>query len=300
MAASLHFGASLYVPGTHKDVRAIAAGDKLADVRNVIFCLEDAVAEHELAFAHENVAMALCAMNRRDGRQRFIRPRNPESMRKLLGLPGIEAIDGFVLPKFGICNASSFLEPLTGRTFVAMPTLETAEVFDDAAMRLLRDRLDGFKSTVIIEALRIGGNDLLGLIGMRRPRNLTIYDTPIGDIISSLVRIFKPAGYQLTAPVFEYFEDEHILAQELRRDLAHGLSGKTAIHPNQVDIIERFFKVSDEDIELARRLLSDDASGVFSMGGAMCEPATHRAWAQDTLSRARASRSQPAVEIEAS
>jgi citrate lyase beta subunit len=40
--------------------------------------------------------------------------------------------------------------------------------------------------------LRIGGNDLMKLIGIRRPRDRTIYQTPIGYVIANLVTIFKP------------------------------------------------------------------------------------------------------------
>ena len=152
-------------------------------------------------------------------------------------------------------------------------------------MRALCQRLRSAHAASIA-ALRIGGTDLLSLIGMRRPRGMTIYDTPIGDVISSLVRIFKPSGFQLTAPVFEYFEDTHTLAQELRRDLAHGLCGKTAIHPSQLDIIERFYRVSEEDISTARRMLDENNVGVFKHDGAMCEPATHRSWAIEVLARA--------------
>jgi len=288
MAIKTHYGAAMYVPATHRDLRAISMGEKLTEVRNLIFCMEDAVADHHLPHAYENLAAALLRLQRQAGVSRFIRPRDPESLAKILSMPGIERIDGFVLPKFTGANAEFFLDSLAGTDFVIMPTLETLEVFEEHSMRsLCRDlSIVASKGSPAIAAMRIGGNDLLSLIGMRRPRGITIYDTPIGDVISSLVRVFKPQGFQLTAPVFEHFEDEHTLAQELRRDLAHGLCGKTAIHPCQVDIIERFYRVSDEDIALARQMLDEANPAVFKKHGTMCEPATHRHWAMEVLARA--------------
>ena len=52
-------GASLYVPATHPDLAAIAAGNKLADVRSIIFCTEDAVNETDLGAALVNLAKSL-------------------------------------------------------------------------------------------------------------------------------------------------------------------------------------------------------------------------------------------------
>ncbi len=286
MATELHHGAALYVPGSHKDLTRIAAWEKLGAVRNVIICLEDAVAEHELANAYRNLAAALeCMDHKRSGFARYVRPRDPRSLEQILKMRGIEAIDGFVLPKFDQANMASFLGLLSGGAHQAMPTLETADAFDDTRMRELAENLLSRWHQVALPVLRIGGNDLLALLRMRRPRGMTLYETPIGSVISSLVRIFKPLGFQLTSPVFEHYDDLHTLSRELKLDLAHGLCGKTAIHPNQVEIIESCFTASDEDISVATRVLDDSGGGVFRMHGSMCEPATHRQWAEDVLAR---------------
>ena len=54
-----------------------------------------------------------------------------------------------------------------------------------------------------ILVLRIGGNDLLNLLGLRRQRGHTLYETPLGAVIARLVTTFKPHGFRLSAPVFE-------------------------------------------------------------------------------------------------
>jgi len=135
--------------------------------------------------------------------------------------------------------------------------------------------------------LRIGGNDLLALLGMRRPRHVTLYRTPIGAVISRLVTTFRPYGFLLTAPVFEYLDNPALLAEEMREDLAHGLAGKTAIHPSQVALIEQHYRVRDADIEVALKIMSETCPAVFRMQDSMCEVATHKAWAHGVVEQAR-------------
>jgi citrate lyase beta subunit len=166
-----------------------------------------------------------------------------------------------------------------------MPTLETAAVFDASAMRELAVMLaeDSVKERIVI--LRIGGNDLLNLLGLRRPRGMTIYETPLAGVISQLVTTFYPQGFLLSAPVYEYLSDAVTLAREIRQDLAHGLIGKTAIHPSQIGLIEPHYAVVEDDYAMACRILEEAAPAVFRMHDAMCEVATHRRWAQQIICR---------------
>ncbi|WP_432490533.1 HpcH/HpaI aldolase/citrate lyase family protein, partial [Flavonifractor plautii] len=79
-----------------------------------------------------------------------------------------------------------------------------------------------------ILCLRIGGNDLLNVVGVRRDPRRTIYDTPVGEVIKRLVGEFKPYGFGLSAPVCESMAYEDVLREECRLDLLQGLFGKTA------------------------------------------------------------------------
>ena len=49
MAKSM--GASLYVPANHKSLMAVADGERLTNVRSLIFCTEDAVSDKDLSWA---------------------------------------------------------------------------------------------------------------------------------------------------------------------------------------------------------------------------------------------------------
>ena len=274
-----NLGASLYVPATHPQLTAIAAGEKLGQVRSVIFCTEDAVHARDLDAALDNLAWALRSLRPGGQRQRFVRVRSPEILQHVLALPGIEHIDGFVLPKATAANMPQYMQLLGATQHCLMPTLESREIFDDHELLRLRLVLQQPAWHARILVLRIGGNDLLSLLGLRRQRGHTLYETPIGAVIARLVTTFKPFGFRLSAPVFEYLDDDATLEREVRQDLLYGLTGKTAIHPDQVPRIERHYSARHSDLAAARRILDPEAAAVFQFDNAMCEPTTHRNWA---------------------
>jgi citrate lyase beta subunit len=255
-------------------------------VRSIIFCTEDAVAEKDLSYALFQLSVALQNMPVSTRSERFVRVRNVEVLGRILAMPGADKLTGFVIPKASRHNMPSYLRHVRDTRHVLMPTLETAEVFDDAEMRQFRLFLESPGVRPRILALRIGGNDLFGLLGLRRPRNMTIYRTPLGPVISRLVTIFRPYGFCLTAPVFEHLDLPELLAQEVAEDLAHGMVGKTAIHPDQIDQIERHFMVMPSDLASAEAILAADSPAVFKLDNSMCEVTTHRAWAQRMIAQA--------------
>lgn len=280
-------GATLYVPATHRSLFDIAVGNKYPFLRSVVFCTEDAIREAEVSIAVDRLAELLRRLES-GALRRFIRVRNPTVLSELIRLPNIEAIDGLVLPKADAESIDCYLEKVPARfPGKFMLTIETAAAFEYEQMVRLRRRLlrPDVRDRVI--SLRIGGNDLLQVLGLRRPRRGTIYSTPIGAVINQLVMVFRPYGFNLTGPVFEYLDDVRCLRKETRLDLARGLFGKTAIHPKQVPIIEAQYRVSTRDVKAAERILATDADAVFPFDGAMCEPATHRKWAEGILMRAQ-------------
>ncbi len=285
MSEAFKLGASLYVPAIRRDLVEIANGVKYPRLRSVIFCTEDALAQRELPLALGNLSRSLPRFSDTPI-LRFIRARNPVVLGHLLEFPGIERLDGFVVPKLTQYNMDSYFEPLCGTGFKVMATLETREALDQAEMAALRDKLLAPEHRDRVLALRIGGNDLLRILGIRRPRDRTLYATPIGCAIANLVLWFKPYGFNLTAPVFEYLDQEALLRDEIQQDLAYGLFGKTAIHPEQIPIIESFYGVKPDELDMAEALLDPESKPVFRSHNAMCEVATHLQWARDMLTRA--------------
>jgi citrate lyase beta subunit len=278
-------GGPLYMPAHRHDILDCANGEKYPLLRSMIFCTEDAVLHSEVDSSLRHLGLCLQGFRAVPDRFRFIRVRNPEILARLLALPDIEKIDGFVLPKFDTSVFNAYFDQLKGTSFKIMPTLETRDVFDMGAMCELRQALLQDDIVAQILMLRIGGNDLMNLLGIRRPRQLTLYDTPLGSVIAKLVTVFKPYNFNLSAPVFEYLNDIETLQKEIQRDLAFGLCGKTAIHPSQIANIEAAYSVELEDYEMAVKLLDNTAPAVFKMHDAMCEVTTHRQWASDILNR---------------
>ena len=283
----LKLGATLYVPATRSDVTAIACNHKLANLRSVIFCTEDSILETDVPAALENIQRALRVMGPSPQKLRFVRVRNLEVFKQCLQLADVEKLDGFVLPKTTLASFKDYIAALPADSqFKLMPTLETREALDPLEMAQLRDFIIEGGHAPRILSLRIGGNDLLNLFGLRRPSGETMYETPLRFIISQLVSCFRPYGFNLTSPVCELIHARDILNSEVRLDLYHGLFGKTAIHPDQIALIEQHYRVDADQVEAARKILKDASPAVFQHDGAMCEPATHRNWAEQLLARA--------------
>ncbi len=275
------------MPAVRRDLVAHANGEKLPFLRSMIFCTEDSVRLDQLQEALQNLRESL-RLFRPTEALRFIRVRNPQVMAEVLRMPGIENVNGFVLPKATRKNINRYLELLSKDDgFLLMPTLEDADVFIPSEMVKFRDQL--LKSSVRgrILSLRIGGSDLLHQLGVRRSPRRSVYDTALGTAIAMLSGIFIPHGFNLSAPVFEGLAFPRVLAQEVERDLLHGLFGKTAVHPDQIPQIEKSYMVAAKDVEMATLMLEHSAPAVFRMHDTMCEAATHRNWARSILDRAR-------------
>ncbi|MCK2055276.1 HpcH/HpaI aldolase/citrate lyase family protein [Methylobacterium sp. 37f] len=284
-------GATLYMPITHPSAVDVVFGRKLQGLRSVVLCLEDALADVDVPEGLARLSKLLVDLraSKRDYIATplvFVRPRNLEMAASLTGMPAIDAVDGLVCPKVRPGQVRAWAETVSGTKLRLMPTLETREILDPLAVRDLRDELTAEANSRIL-ALRVGGNDLLACLGLRRSRGRTVYDGPLRDVLANLVNLMVPAGFRLTAPVNEIIDDDEALKREVAEDVAWGFVGKTAIHPSQMPIIHAAFAVRDQDLDAAQLILAPCAPAVFRHDGAMCEPATHRAWATSIIERSR-------------
>ncbi len=287
MIDPIALGATLYVPATRTDLDAAILNPHRYDLRSVVLCLEDSIHPRDVPQALMNLAAFLVELQATPANAArpmiFVRPRSAPMLGHILGLPAIECIDGFVIPKATADSLPEYMAVLSHDHHMLMPTLETREVFDPAEMRRLRDQLLAFQDRIL--AIRIGGNDLLQTMGARRSAARTSYDGPLGPVIVSLATTYSPWGFHLTAPVFEHFGNLELLREEVERDLEHGLIGKTAIHPAQIAVIQDSYGVEPQEAAEARAILAQESDAVFASRQAMCEPATHRNWAQTIVRR---------------
>ncbi|MBX8556055.1 HpcH/HpaI aldolase/citrate lyase family protein [Pseudomonas cichorii] len=284
-------GATLYMPATRDDILDVVFGEKIPELRSLVVCLEDAVALIDVDTALVNLRNVLTRIQDRGGRPAngpllFVRPRDAAMAKILNDWPLMAHVDGFVVPKLSLQSLTSWEDAVTNPELALMPTLETPEVFNPTAMVELGQALKVNLGERII-ALRIGGNDLMGCLGLRRNPAMTLYGTPMGYVIPMLSGVMGSQGFALTAPVFEQLATPDIMEQELALDISNGMVGKTAIHPSQVNIIQNAFRVSLEDLNCARMILNSVAPAVFKYNDAMCEPATHYKWATHIMERAK-------------
>ncbi|MBB3103564.1 HpcH/HpaI aldolase/citrate lyase family protein [Azomonas macrocytogenes] len=284
-------GATLYMPATREDLLDVVFRNKLPELRSLVVCLEDAVADIDVATALSNLDNLLAAIHQRGGRPAdgpllFVRPRDSEMAAVLNEWTLIAHVNGFVVPKLSMRNLDAWEQAMTNPDLLLMPTLETHEVYNPGAMVELGQALKANLNHRII-ALRIGGNDLMGCLGLRRNPATTLYSTPMSYVIPMLAGVMGSQGFALTAPVFEQLATPHLLKQELELDIAHGLVGKTAIHPSQINIIQDALRVSLEDLNCAKLIVNDMTPAVFKHNNAMCESATHYKWATNILERAK-------------
>nr|WP_226435167.1 HpcH/HpaI aldolase/citrate lyase family protein [Rhodococcus yananensis] len=331
---ALALGATLYVPATRHDLAATILRRADAGVTSMVVDLEDAVADDEVEAGIRNAVAALDDLAARGPAPMllFVRVRTADGIDRIARLlgPGAAVLAGFVLPKFSADTGRRFLESvggaseLLGRHLYAMPVLESTGIVH----RETRDRELDAVATLLAEhrakilAVRIGATDMCGAFGIRRDRDLTIYDVRVvADVIADIVnRLGRTdgTGFVITGPVWEYFADhermfrptlrttpfvEHDavmfrqqlvsrdldgLLREIALDHANGIQGKTVIHPSHVAAVHALSAVTHEEYEDAIDVLGADTGGVRASGyrNKMNERRPHRSWAQQTLLRA--------------
>jgi citrate lyase beta subunit len=289
-------GATLYMPAINMKARDILAGLPGAQsfgAGSIVICLEDALGETDVGRGLDVLAQALPERAARaadnglsdDAPLVFIRPRGMEMAKKISAMPGFASVDGMILPKVTNANGRAWMKLARDNGIDVMPTLETAEFFDPESVTGIRDIFIAEGAGSVL-AVRIGGNDLLNCLGVRRTRGLTSHEGPLAWPLGMISTRMMAAGFAVSAPVFDIIDDLETLEREVIRDVALGFVGKTAIHPAQIPIINAALKVMPDDMKAAAAILEDNAAAVFQIGGMMCEPATHRVWAQRVLRRA--------------
>lgn len=331
-------GATLYAPGTRRDLAADVRRQAAHGVASMVLCLEDAVSDDEVDGAEHNVIAALMALSTVPAGELpmvFVRVRNEAQLRRIVrtlaprtGQHRAAALAGFVLPKFSEETGAAQLEAVEaaserlGRRLWAMPVLETPDIIYREtrvdALLAVRRLLDKHVDNVL--AVRIGATDLCGLFGLRRDRDLTIYDlSVVRECIADIVNVCgRDGSHVVTGPVWEYFSsperlwvsplrvtpfeqaheaplrhelvslDLDRLMREVVLDKANGLLGKTVIHPSHVAAVHALLVVTHEEYVDARTVLDGDTGGVrrSDYGNKMNELRPHRAWAEAVVRRA--------------
>ncbi len=301
-------GALLYCPANAHDsiVNAIVS-EKFPRPFSLAFCLEDTVREDAVEEAEQQLYKNLSALASAHQHKDFyfpllfIRVRSPQHLEKLLKLyaPFSDILTGFILPKFFVENCESYVSIMDHTkespdcNYYFMPTLESAAMIDlntrYTNLAFVKNALADVSDRIL--NIRVGGNDLSHAFGLRRRAEHTIYDMkPVADLLIDIATTFA-TDYVVSGSVWEYYSGPNWdtgLQQELDLDLLNGFIGKTAIHPNQIPIINEALKVTKSDYEDAVSILNwnnEDVHLVSSNPAAtrMNEYKVHHRWAEKIL-----------------
>lgn len=237
---SVALGATLYMPTDRPSLPADITKQAAAGVMSVVACLEDAIADEQVADAEANLVDALTVLHEEAVSHRaavelpllFVRVRNAAQIPALvqrLG-PAVGVLDGFVLPKFTAAGGTEYLHALdeadrrAGTALLAMPVIESGAVVyaETRVDELTRLRALLHRDRRRILAVRLGATDLCALYALRRSPDLSIYDVlVVSDLIADVVNVLGRAdgtGFTVTGPVWEYYGgSERIFKPQLRR-----------------------------------------------------------------------------------
>lgn len=275
-----HLGGTLFVPATHKHLESIALNEKFSQLQSMVIDTEDGMVSDEIESALLRVEKLL-QEELPSKPLRFIRPTNIEVLKRVLALQDIEKIDGFILPKFDL-NVDDYLQIMESNSFSFMPSIEGKALFDREELKRIRSKLLEYQERII--CIRFGAEDMLKQLQLQRTKELSLYDMLLpSSVISQLLMIFKPYGFELSAPVYKFYEDEVGFKKELLYELQNGFVSKTIIHPNQIRWLQEVYRVDKKELEKAEKILQTQSVGSFE--GEMLEKRTQQEYAKKILLR---------------
>ena len=269
----------LFVPAD-SDKKVAKALDSDADA--IIFDLEDSVAGEQKAAARE----ILKGLPKRSGGPEWwvrVNPLGTEYHKDDLEVIGVADIRGIVLPK---AESGADVVQLSHRTgnipIHAIVTETAASLFGLLSYRDPKSML---------AAMSWGAEDLSAALGASSK-----YDADGGlSFTYKLARSLclagaVAAGTQPVDGVFADFRDDEGLRAESEAARREGFTGKLALHPAQVPIINAAFTPSEDEVRHAAEIVAafeaQPNAGVLSVGGKMVDR-PHLVQARRVLERAR-------------
>lgn len=286
----------LFVPADSESKLA-KTEQSAADV--LILDLEDAVAPARKALARDLAAKHLRATANQRPWQGYVRI-NPLS--SAAALPDLAAIvgpglDGIVLPKADsaedLLRLGNYLEALEARAGLAIGATKVIVVATETARAML-NLASYCRHLPRLAGLTWGAEDLSAAVGAVTNREI---DGALSHayLMARSACLVAAAAAEVPAidTLFTDYRDAAGLERDCRESRRRGFCGRIAIHPDQVDTINRCFSPSAEDIAQAQAVVeaftAKPDAGTVGIGGKMYDR-PHLVQAQRTLASVR---SQP-------
>ncbi len=300
-------GALLYCPANNENISDSIILEKFGSRFSLALCLEDTINDNYVKEAENILLKSLNNIYKAHKTKDFyipkifIRVRNPEQIPRLTERMAdtVKILTGYIAPKFSLENADSYISAVESVTKKYKHKIYLMPIFENPDIINLQNRykiLYGLKSKLdciekLVLNIRVGGNDLSHMFGLRRRINESIHNMkPVSNILTDILTVFG-TDYIVSGPVWEYYSGngwEAGLKEEINQDLLCGFIGKTVIHPKQIPVVNNALSVSVSDFNDAKSILNwDKASNSFVSGNIakerMNEYKTHSNWALKTI-----------------
>lgn len=256
----------LFIPAVK--VEAYSKRLDTLDIDGVIFDLEDSVEESHKAIARSLLEEFL--QHKRPKPNIYIRPNGVSTPQFEGDLEMISRVcpDAIMIPKLesadNIRSVLKFVEDYEQgrqRPLGLFPIIETLEAYRDR-----EEIVRAVKNKAFL--LTVGYEDFSGRLGIDRP-DLTVPNA-ITNMTLEVVVTCKIHGVQVIDSVCRKFKQKHLsdFEREVEFGRQSGMCGKLAIHPNQIDIINRVYGTRHALEMRERRLLRrfsvlDDGTAVI-------------------------------------
>jgi len=280
----------LFVPGDSERKLAKGVGSG-ADA--LILDLEDSVAPARKTAARGTVAEQLRS-RAAGGPERWVRvnPLDEGGVADLAAVVG-PGLDGVVLPKIDgagdVVRLGHYLDALECRAGMASGSVRILPIATETPRAPFG--LAGFAERVLprLYGLTWGPEDLGTALGASTNRDETGEFAFTYRMVRSLcLMAARAAGVEPVDTIHADFRDPEGLARTSAAAAREGFTGRLAIHPDQVPIINRAFSPSAAEVEQARRVLAafaaDPEAGVVGLDGKMLD-IPHRKQAERVLAR---------------
>ncbi len=260
----------LFVPGDseRKFAKAVNSG---ADI--LILDLEDAVAPSKKSEARSHVAELLRQKHQRDWRF-FVRINPLDTRLALIDLAAVvqPGLDGVLVPKANgggdIAKIGHYLDALESAASIPLGAVKLMVVATEtpAAMFALGSYVPAHPRLV---GLTWGAEDLAAAIGASTNKDAAgAWRFPYQIARANCLFAASAAGVAPIDTLYADFRDVAGLAEDCRRAQCDGFTGRIAIHPDQVAVINECFSPSAEDVAHAKRVVDAFAAkpGVGTIG----------------------------------
>ena len=246
------FRSLIFVPGN--SIRFVEKAKTLtADI--ICFDLEDSVPESEKATARRIIAETLLARPHEYSSHVYVRTNSPESGLVPDDLKAVlqKGIDGIVVPKVNDANQMLEIkkhivmlekERKTDKKIALMPSIETARGVVNAYLIASTDER--------IKALIFGVFDFL--YDMRL--DYDEHDSTGYSYVRAKIPVdARAAGVYAIDAIWQKIDDIDGLIKDATMARRLGYSGKSIIHPSQIEPVHKVFRPSKNEVEWAKKVV---------------------------------------------